>query len=366
MAALVATAVILGFALRPAPQAQGAPIAPAFTLPVLWGGKGNLSLSELRGRPVLLNFFQSDCPPCLDEMAVLARAARGYRATTLAVVAISSLGDSEPAAQRLARADRLPFPVLFDSHQDLAWHYGVTATPTSMFIDGQGRVRGLFVGQLSSQIVRDGLAQAGVLSCTQCMAVSPPVLGGAAPVQSASAVLRATDVFQPPYRAAAAFALPDQRGQMVTPASLRGRVVALTFLSAVCTEECPLVGQALSRARSLLGHDAAGLSIVAVSVAPEQDSAAATQRFARKSGWIGTDWHYLTAPRALLAQVWKKYWVYVQTPPPIFKTTGTNLVHQAGVYLIDPQGHLRAYDDVPFLASDLAASVHALLAPSSG
>jgi hypothetical protein len=58
--------------------------------------------------------------------------------------------------------------------------------------------------------------------------------------------------------------------------------------------------------------------------------------------------------------------VPVYAPPPIFKATGAGLVHQAGLYLIDPRGGLRAYDDVPFLASDVAASVHALLASASG
>ncbi|MCA1600020.1 MAG: SCO family protein, partial [Chloroflexi bacterium] len=119
------------------------------------------------------------------------------------------------------------------------------------------------------------------------------------------------------------------------------------------------------QARRLLGRDASRLVIVAVSVAPEQDSPEATRRFTRKSGWEGTDWHYLTAPRATLARVWKAYYVYVQAPPPIFKVTGADLVHQAGLYLIDPQGRLRGYDDVPFLASDVASSVRALLAPSN-
>lgn len=56
----------------------------------------------------------------------------------------------------------------------------------------------------------------------------------------------------------------------------------------------------------------------------------------------------------------------VQAPPPIFKETGADLVHQAGLYLIDPRGRLRAYDDVPFLASDVASSIRALLTPTTG
>jgi protein SCO1/2 len=273
---------------------------------------------------------------------------------------VSSLGDAAPAAQHLAQADHLPFPVVWDGHQAVAWQYDVSATPTSMFIDAQGRLRGQYDGELDAGLVRNGLAQAGAIACSRCVPVEPPAVGAGASNTAAGSGLRVTHVFSPPV-AAAPFALPDQRGRLITPASLRGKVVALTFLSAVCTEQCPLVGQTLSQARRLLGPGAAHLSIVAISVAAEQDSPQATRRFAQKAGWIGTDWHYLTAPRSVLESVWNAYWVPVYAPPPIFKATGAGLVHQAGLYLIDPRGHLRAYDDVPFLASDVASSVRALL-----
>lgn len=344
-----------------ATPAAAAPPAPTFTLPLITGGHGTLSLRALRGHPILLNFFQSDCVPCLDEMPALARAAHAYRAQGVVVVGVSSLGDVSAAARRLASADHLPFPLVADERQDVAWQYGVAATPTSMFIDAQGRLRGQYAGQLNTQLIRDGLAQAGAIQCRGCAPVESPLIGSAAPQAGAGAVLKASSVAQQPYQAAAPFALRDQRGQIITPASLRGKVGALTFLSALCTQQCPLVGQTLNRAQHLLGRDASRLVVIAISVAPEQDSTGATYRFARKSGWEGSDWHYLTGPRATLARVWKAYYVYVQAPPPIFKVTGAQLVHQAGLYLIDPQGRLRAYDDVPFLASDVASSVRALL-----
>ena len=368
-AAAVVTAVIGVLLLRPAggvPQsASAAPQAPSFTLPALSGQRGAISLRALRGHPVLLNFFQSNCGPCLDEMPVLAQTVRLYRRQGLVVVGIASLGDDPAAVQRLAHADRLPFPVAWDGHQAVAWQYEVAATPATMFIDAQGRWRGQYRGQLDAGVVRAGLAQAGVVACASCAPVEPPGEGVLAPNALPSPTLRVTHIFPAPLRAAAPFALRDQRGRLVTPASLRGEVVALTFLSAVCTEQCPLVGQTLGQARRLLGREADRLSIVAISVAPEQDSPRATQRFAREAGWIGADWHYLSAPRPVLQRVWSAYWVPVYAPPPIFKATGAGLIHQAGLYLIDPQGRLRAYDDVPFLPADIAGSVRALLAPAT-
>lgn len=365
----VALAVILcvPFLLRPAATSAEAPDAPDFALPVISGGHGKstLSLRSLRGHPVLLNFFQSDCGPCLDEMPTLAHAARSYQKQGLVVVGVSSLGDSAAAARDLAQADRLPFSVVSDGHQDVAWRYSVGSTPTTMFIDAQGRVRGQWIGQLDRQRVRDGLAQAGAISCATCAPVERPLLSADSKSDGAGATLRATGVFQPPFKAAAPFTLRDQRGQMVSLSSLRGKVVALTFLSSVCTEQCPLVGKTLSQVHKLLGPDAARLAIVAVSIAPEQDSHKATYNFARESGWEGTDWYYLSGSHTALARVWKPYGIYVEAPPPIFKTSGQGLVHQAGLYLIDTRGRVRAYDDVPFLPSDVAASVRALLQQAS-
>jgi protein SCO1/2 len=137
-------------------------------------------------------------------------------------------------------------------------------------------------------------------------------------------------------------------------------VVALTFISALCKEQCPLVGKALTLVRKQLGRDAAKLSIVAISVDPELDTPQATRRFAADSGWPGADWHYLTAARATLAPVWRAYGVDVEAPPPIFKQ-GQSIVHQAQVFLIDPRGRLRAYYDVPFLPARLVTTIRALL-----
>jgi cytochrome oxidase Cu insertion factor (SCO1/SenC/PrrC family) len=325
---VVVLVVLVGsiLVLRPAGQsprtAVAAPLAPPFTLPLLSGGRGALSLRALRGHPVLLNFFQSNCGSCLDEMPQLARAARAYRRQGVVVVGVASLGDAAGAARDLARADRLPFPVAWDAHQAVAWQYQISGTPSTMFIDAQGRWRGQYEGQLDADLIRDGLAQAGAIACSTCAAVEPPGVGVVATTTAPAAALRVTRIFSPPFQAAAPFDLPDQRGHVISPVSQRGKVIALTFISAACIEQCPLVGQTLGQVRRLLGRDASRLSIVAISVAPEQDSAATTLHFAQKAGWLGADWHYLTASRATLRRVWNAYWVPVYAPPPIFKTTG--------------------------------------------
>jgi len=187
--------------------------------------------------------------------------------------------------------------------------------------------------------------------CDTCAAVARPV--------SAPSNASGSDVFAPPY-VAHSFALRDQRGAIVSLASLRGKAVALTFISSVCTEQCPLAGRALAQVDHLLGKDASRFSIVVVSADPENDSPAATLSFAFKSGWRGLDWHYLTVPRPVLQQVWSAYGVPIEAPSPIFKG-GIGLTHDASVYLLDTQGRWRAYVEAPFQAPQVASTVRALL-----
>jgi len=322
-----------------------------------------MALRSLRGHPVLLNFFNSQCPDCLDELPTLRHTARTYQAQGVIVLGVATGGDTIASARALALAGHLPYPVVADEHQDVAWHYNVGGWPISFFLDAQGHVRGQYIGPLDPQTVRDGLAQAGAMHCTRCGSVDQPTLGDSG-TSGSSTTLNADQHFSPP-RPAAFFSLRDQQGKAITPGTLRGKVVALTFISAVCKEQCPMVGQTLSLVRRDLGRDAGHLAIVAISVDPEQDSAQATRTFAAASGWHGADWHSLSAPRAVLKRVWAAYYIDVPPPPPIFKP-GQSIVHLAELFLIDTRGRLRAYYHVPFLASRVAASVRALLAPTAG
>jgi cytochrome oxidase Cu insertion factor (SCO1/SenC/PrrC family) len=345
----------LGLLLRPAQTARSTPLALDFTLPAVTGGRGSLALHSLRGHAVLLNFFNSHCPPCIDEMPILRQTAQAYGAQGIVVLGVATGGDTQGSARQFAGAQHLTYPVVVDAHQEVAWRYDVGGWPTSFFLDAQGRLRGQYVGPLDRQTVRDGLAQAGAIECARCNPVPAPMILAAAPTTSDARL--SADVVFTPAKAASSFALRDQQGRTVALSRLRGKVVALTFVSSICTEQCPLVGKGLSQVRHDLGRAAAHLTIVAISVAPERDTPRTVRHFAALSGWQGADWHYLSAPRAVLAPIWKAYGVYVGPPT----TAGEDPEHYAGLYLIDPRGRLRAYYDVPFLAPRVAAAIRALL-----
>ncbi len=359
--ALALTIVGLMLVLRPASTALGSRPAADFSLPVVVGLHGKLSLHDLRGHAVLLNFFNSQCPPCIQEMPTLRQTAQAYRAKGVVVLGVATGGDTIATARAFARAQHVSFPVVTDARQDVAWRYLVTGWPTSFFLDAQGRLRGRFDGPMDRQTVQAGLAQARAIRCARCKPLQALTVGtiyqGAGAPTAADTRLHADVVFTPP-PAAPPFSLRDQRGVLITPQRLRGRIIALTFISANCRSQCPFVGATLTQTRRDLGPLAGRLSIVAISIDPEQDSARATLHFAARAGWGNTDWHYLTASRTVLAPVWSAYNELVGPRPK----AGQDPIHLAGLYLIDPHGRLRLYDNAPFLAPRVAGTIRALLA----
>ncbi|HVA91081.1 MAG TPA: redoxin domain-containing protein [Chloroflexota bacterium] len=347
--ATLAIGVLVLLLLRPARSTGSLAMASDFKLPAVSGAHGMLDVRDLRGHPVLINFFNTQCPPCIAEMPTLRQTARLYQRQGLIVLGVATGGDTAESARQFARVQHLSYPVVVDLSQDVAWQYEVVGWPTSVFLDREGHLAGRFMGPLDAQTIREGLAQAGAISCPRC-----DHLGGLIAVPDS---ILSTDVTYPDPHAAPAFALRDQNGVLITPSRLRGKVVALTFVSSVCTQQCPMVGRTLGQIRRQLGPAAGHFTIVAISIAPERDTAATIQGFAAHAGWLGGNWHYLTASRAILSQVWSAYGVPVGLPGG----PGQDPQHMAGLYFLDPRGNLRGYDDAPFLAPRVEKTVRALL-----
>ncbi len=128
--------------------------APAFTLAQVGGG--TLSLADLRGRPVVLNFWATWCAPCEAEMPELEQAYRRYGDTGLLVLGVNQ-GEDEATVR--AYADRLgiTFPLLLDRDMGIGRRYRVEALPTTFFIDREGIIREQVIGQMNTAVLRQRL-----------------------------------------------------------------------------------------------------------------------------------------------------------------------------------------------------------------
>jgi peroxiredoxin len=140
-----------------AAPAVGSP-APDFTLRS--SGGPNLRLSEQRGQVVLLNFWATWCGPCREEMPQLNRLYDKYRGAGLVMLGVNV--DEDPAkAAEVAQKLGVRFPVLLDSNKQVSSRYELSAMPSTVLIDRDGKVRFLHKGyregyaQLYDQQIRD-------------------------------------------------------------------------------------------------------------------------------------------------------------------------------------------------------------------
>jgi len=138
--ALIALFAIL---LNPALAGDVNESAPDFTLP--GDGGQAVSLSDLRGQVVMINFWASWCGPCRQEMPLLEQIHQRYESLGFTLLGVNVEENSSDAKAFLE--DRpVSFPILFDPDNGVSKLYDVIAMPSTVLIDRQGNVRYLHHG----------------------------------------------------------------------------------------------------------------------------------------------------------------------------------------------------------------------------
>jgi thiol-disulfide isomerase/thioredoxin len=152
---LFALGVVWTFLSRvpPAATTGGAPppspregfSAPDFTLDLLGGGQ--VTLSELRGKVVMVNLWASWCPPCRAEMPAIEKVYRAYKDMGLVVLGVNTtFQDNEADAAAFVQEFGLTFPIALDRTGAVSNRYSLRGLPTTFFVDRQGVIRSVVIG----------------------------------------------------------------------------------------------------------------------------------------------------------------------------------------------------------------------------
>jgi peroxiredoxin len=121
-------------------------LAADFTLATPDGG--NFRLADQRGKVVLVNFWATWCPPCLEEMPAMERLWRRHKDAGFVLVAISLDADPKKVPPFVS-ARKFTFPIALDPRMAVAETYGVRALPSSFVIDREGAMTGVALGPRS-------------------------------------------------------------------------------------------------------------------------------------------------------------------------------------------------------------------------
>lgn len=128
--------------------------APALVVPQVGGGI--VDLTNLRGKPVWVNFMGTYCPPCLDEFPLMNRFAARHADDGLIVLAID-VKEDEGVVAAFAEQLGATFPLGLDADGSAAIRWDAAALPVHFWIDKDGIIRDGALGGIGPDIMARGL-----------------------------------------------------------------------------------------------------------------------------------------------------------------------------------------------------------------
>jgi cytochrome c biogenesis protein CcmG, thiol:disulfide interchange protein DsbE len=128
--------------------------APDFTLTTLDGEQFTLSA---QGTPIVLNFWATWCAPCRNEMPALQTASERFQGR-VQIIGVDQ-GESAADVQRFVEEMGVTFPIPMDGDSTVGRLYNIQGMPTTFFIDRNGVIRHLWIGEMNSITLAEGIAE---------------------------------------------------------------------------------------------------------------------------------------------------------------------------------------------------------------
>lgn len=120
---------------------------------------GVWKLSDFRGMPVVLNFWSSNCPPCMAEMPLFQTAWEKYgqQVQFMIVNLTDGYNDTFASAMKVITDNSYTFPVFFDLDSQGAYAYSIYSIPMTYFIDARGVIVSEHLGMLTEAKLESGI-----------------------------------------------------------------------------------------------------------------------------------------------------------------------------------------------------------------
>jgi cytochrome oxidase Cu insertion factor (SCO1/SenC/PrrC family) len=131
--------------------------APDFSLPSSAGG--NVALSQQAGHPVLIDFWATWCTNCRADMKLVAETGERYKSQGLRVLLVD-FEESRGTATKFLKELGIDLPTLLDHNGQVAQRYGVPGLPVAVFVNSQGKVTAIQLGQLDQAEVNQDVRAA--------------------------------------------------------------------------------------------------------------------------------------------------------------------------------------------------------------
>jgi len=132
--------------------------AADFTLKTLDGGQ--VSLSDFKSQPVLVNFWASWCVPCRLETPELVKAYQAHQSERLVILGLNLTSqDSMSDIKAFVAEFKMPYPVLLDETGEVSDLYRIRGLPTSVFVNRNGVITQVHLGGMTREMIEQYLEE---------------------------------------------------------------------------------------------------------------------------------------------------------------------------------------------------------------